>query len=295
MKDSDSPRTAILLYPVIAILVAFIAYGSYEYYLLKIEYKEITLRAEDYENQINTLNSGLSEVVTQNGHLSQALYTEQNKNALFEEQIKEIAGTVGVLEKLSKTDPELLQKYSKIYFLNENYRPETLTQISPEYVLNGKEQWIHAKVWPFLEKLLKDAKKNGGDLLIVSSFRTFDEQASVKESHVIIYGAGTANQFSAEQGYSEHQLGTTVDFTTPEIGSNYSGIKNTESYEWLESNAYRYGFILSYPEINDYYIYEPWHWRFVGAELATKLHQEGKYFYDLDQREIDEYLVSIFD
>jgi hypothetical protein len=53
--------------------------------------------------------------------------------------------------------------------------------------------------------------------------------------------------------------------------------------------------VLSYPKNNKYYIYEPWHWRYVGVSLATWLHDNGKYLYDVDQREIDEYLLTIFD
>ncbi|PJC82708.1 hypothetical protein CO006_02150, partial [Candidatus Roizmanbacteria bacterium CG_4_8_14_3_um_filter_35_14] len=60
-------------------------------------------------------------------------------------------------------------------------------------------------------------------------------------------------------------------------------------------NAYKYGFILSYPKQNTYYQFEPWHWRFVGMTLATKLHDTNQYFYNLAQREIDLYLISIFD
>ncbi len=108
------------------------------------------------------------------------------------------------------------------------------------------------------------------------------------------YGAG-ANTFSADQGYSEHQLGTTVDFSSDEIGGGLTDFQNTKAFAWLEENAHRYGFTLSYPEANEYYIYEPWHWRFVGQELADDLYDDGKHFYDYDQRTIDEYLISIFD
>ena len=52
---------------------------------------------------------------------------------------------------------------------------------------------------------------------------------------------------------------------------------------------------MSYPKGNSYYVYEPWHWRFVGKELADDLYDENKKFYELDQREIDEYLLKIFD
>ena len=59
---------------------------------------------------------------------------------------------------------------------------------------------------------------------------------------------------------------------------------------------HEFGFSMSYPRDNPLGVmYEPWHWRFIGVALATKLHNENKYFYDLDQREIDTYLSKIFD
>ncbi|MDB5237668.1 MAG: peptidase and DD-carboxypeptidase VanY/endolysin, partial [Parcubacteria group bacterium] len=82
--------------------------------------------------------------------------------------------------------------------------------------------------------------------------------------------------------------------TTQKVGSTFSGFEKTDTYAWLTNNAYQYGFILSYPKGNTYYEYEPWHWRYVGVDLATKLHDEGKNFYDLDQREINGYLISFY-
>ena len=73
------------------------------------------------------------------------------------------------------------------------------------------------------------------------------------------------------------------------------GFDKTPEYKWLTDNAYKYGFVISYPAGNKYYKYEPWHWRFVGVALATKLHEDGIYFYDMDQRLIDNYLANIFD
>ena len=129
---------------------------------------------------------------------------------------------------------------------------------------------------------------------MASAFRSFDTQASLKSGYKITYGSG-ANKFSADQGYSEHQLGTSVDFTTPDVGGNFSKFQTDPAYQWLQNNAHHYGFILSYPEENTYYKFEPWHWRFVGVELASDLHGENKYFYDMDQREIDTYLIKLFD
>ncbi|MDP2642085.1 MAG: M15 family metallopeptidase [bacterium] len=258
-----------------------------------------------------TLNTQFDLVVEQNANLTDQLgETTNTRNALadlsryqqtiidsFQGQIQNISGTVGTLEKLSQTDPELLRKYSKVYFLNENYVPAKLTQVEELYVFkqNGGNLLIHNDVWPFLKRLLEDARSSGIEMLIVSAFRSFDTQESLKSEYAVIYGAGTANQFSADQGYSEHQLGTSVDFTTVAAGGVFSKFQTDPAYQWLKDNAYKYGFILSYPEKNVYYKFEPWHWRFVGVELARMLHGENKYFYDLGQREIDEYLIKLFD
>jgi LAS superfamily LD-carboxypeptidase LdcB len=143
---------------------------------------------------------------------------------------------------------------------------------------------IHSKVKPFLESMILKARSENIDLFVLSSYRSFDDQAVLKKGYTVTYGKGTANQFSADQGYSEHQLGTTIDFTTNSLKGNLVGFDKTSSYKWLQENAHLFGFTLSYPKGNEYYIFEPWHFRFVGVELATKLKNENKYFYDLDHQ-----------
>lgn len=220
---------------------------------------------------------------------------EQNRNEEFEDQLDDLAGTVGVLDKLSKTDKELLQKYSKVYFLNENYVPQRLSKIPESYVLAGKkEQYFHASAWKFLKEMLDDAADDGIDLKVSSAYRSFDEQNELKGQYTQQYGSG-ANTFSADQGFSEHQLGTTLDLTVASVNGPYTSFAATPAYAWLETNAHKYGFIISYPENNSFYVYEPWHWRFVGEDLARDLHSANVHFYDWEQRKIDEYLVNIFD
>ena len=213
----------------------------------------------------------------------------------FEEELESFGTTIGRLDKLSRLDPELLKKYSKVYFLSENYSPSDLGDIDEQWSTNpDKELQFLKEALPFLEDLLEDAEDDGISLKILSSYRSFGTQAQLKSNYVVRYGSG-ANTFSAEQGYSEHQLGTTVDFVSEESGWQLSGFGDTEAFTWLTSNAHRYGFVLSYPEGNTYYEYEPWHWRFVGQDLAGELHDRDQYFYDLDQRYIDEFLIGIFE
>lgn len=230
-----------------------------------------------------------------NMELADELSGEKLKNEAFRGQIENISGQVGELDKLAKTDPELLQKYSKVYFLNEHYMPEKLVPIKKKYLYIEEEpEFIHGKVEPFLEDMLEDAFDDGIEIWITSAYRSFDEQASLKGEYNVTYGEG-ANTFSADQGYSEHQLGTTVDLITRGLGGELQGFELTPAYEWLLGNAHTYGFVLSYPKDNGYYVFEPWHWRFVGVDLAEDLYDDRMHFYDLDQRDIDEYLISLFD
>jgi LAS superfamily LD-carboxypeptidase LdcB len=234
--------------------------------------------------------------------LSDQLYaTQQNASELeeslagFDATVGVLSGTVETLEKLTTTDEELLQKYSSVYFLNEHYIPTDLRVIDEKYdLINGKQVSVHAQMWPFLEALLEAAHEDDIELLVLSGYRSFEEQGTLKDMYTATYGVG-ANKFSADQGFSEHQLGTAVDLTTEDVGEFIRQFEDTAAYEWLTTRAYKYGFVLSYPDDNEYYMAEPWHWRFVGVALATELHVRDQQFYDLEQREIDTYIPQLFE
>lgn len=244
---------------------------------------------------ITDLQSTLKKVEEDLEDLEDDYRDEKNKNDAFADQIAKITGTVKDLDKLSKTDEELLQKYSKVYFLNENYIPSDIDEIDDQYILEGKDaQFFHGDALPFLEDMLDDAEDDDIDLKVISGYRSFDHQQALKGQFTQIYGSG-ANTFSADQGYSEHQLGTAIDLTDPATGGTYTSFAETDAYAWLQKNAHKYGFTLSYPEGNSFYVFEPWHWRFVGTDLAKDLNRDDAHFYDWDQRDIDEYLLTIFD
>ncbi|MCB9810598.1 MAG: D-alanyl-D-alanine carboxypeptidase family protein [Candidatus Nomurabacteria bacterium] len=262
---------------------------------LQISLEKLGFEKTQIENTAEELTKELTLTKETLQETEDDLRHEKNKNDDFEDQIRSISGTVKDLDKLSKTDEELLQKYSRTYFLNENFIPLKLKQIDDKYILPGKkDQYFHGDAIGFLEDLLDAAKRAGHDIKIVSAYRSFDEQQDLKGQYTQVYGSGS-NAFSADQGYSEHQLGTTVDLTDESTNGTYQSFGETEAYKWLVDNAYRYGFILSYPENNEFYIYEPWHWRFVGTDLAGDLHRKNAQFYEWDQRKIDEYLIKIFD
>jgi len=256
---------------------------------------DVALLSEELNGKIENLQGSVDGIIKTSEGLSQNLQAQQSQSTSLGQTLSGLAGTVNTLEKLSKTDRELLQKYSKVYFLNENYVPIQLSDIATKYLKNkNADLKFHSVVMPFLTKMLDAVDASGATTQVVSAYRSFGTQSALKKSYLVSYGAG-ANTFSADQGYSEHQLGTTVDLTSADTSGLEVSFDQTSAYAWLTNNAYKYGFILSYPKNNAYYQYEPWHWRFVGIALATKLHSENKHFYDLNQRDIDSYLVSIFD
>lgn len=259
-------------------------------------YRDLAVRHAALAQASATLEAKALDLSDQLYQAQQGLAAVQERLGGFESEVGDISGTIDVLEKLKDTDREMLQKYSKVFFLSEHYAPARLAQIELNYTYDpDRPEKISAQVRPYLEDMLNQAKDDGVDLLVKSAYRSFSEQKALKSAYTVTYGAGTANAFSADQGYSEHQLGTTADLVGSRAGALTEAFEKTPGYQWLEDHAHAYGFVISYPKSNAYYTYEPWHWRFVGVKLATYLHDHNKYFYDLEQRQIDEYLPDLFE
>ncbi len=135
-----------------------------------------------------------------------------------------------------------------------------------------------------LKQLMQDARKSGIELYIQSAYRSYDSQQKLFESYVrqeMNSGLSEseakvkANTYSAMPGHSEHQLGTAIDFSTPEnkyeLEVSFAG---TKAGTWLFNNAEKYGFVLSYPEGKESltgYQHEPWHYRYIGTKFADEL------------------------
>lgn len=296
----DKQKTITTLYTILGLSLIGVAFTGFSWANTTKELKktlnELQAKTVEFEEKVLVLEENLNLEKSEKERLFSELIREQQKNEDIEDQIGDAIDTVKDLKKLSETDKELLQKYSKVYFLNEHYIPKALVDIDEKYLsYKDQKKQIHKNVYPFLKDLLDEAEEDGVSIKINSAFRSFATQTGLKSQYKVTYGAGTSNAFSADQGYSEHQLGTAVDFGAPSVNYSFDNFEGTKEFEWLQENAHRYGFTLSYPKGNKYYVYEPWHWRFVGEDLARKLHREGKYFYDLEQREIDKYLLEIFD
>ena len=117
------------------------------------------------------------------------------------------------------------------------------------------------------------AAEAGYNIYVVSGFRSYNYQKNLYNRYVSQDGKEEADTYSARPGHSEHQTGLAFDLN--QVDRNFG---NTPEGKWLSQNAYKYGFILRYPEgkTNETgYIYEAWHFRYVGKDLASKLYNNG--------------------
>jgi D-alanyl-D-alanine carboxypeptidase len=128
-----------------------------------------------------------------------------------------------------------------------------------------------------MAKAMKD--EGAGTLILNSGFRTYKTQQALYNRTRDTRGLAVAEKLSARPGHSEHQLGLAADFSARAQGCVIlTCFGNTEAGRWLEQNAHEYGFILRYPKgyraITGFQ-YEPWHFRYVGVELATEMKTKG--------------------
>lgn len=156
----------------------------------------------------------------------------------------------------------------------EDYKPDDLVIPNIPVSKNDStdEQSVREIIRPSLEKMVKDAKASGLDLTMNSGFRSYKSQTFYFNNYVKQSGLEAANKFSAKPGHSEHQTGLAFDlsYTNRKCYLDICFSK-TEAGIWLANNAYKYGFILRYPDGKTSitgYQYEPWHFRYVGGVVA---------------------------
>jgi len=138
-----------------------------------------------------------------------------------------------------------------------------------------------------LVQMIRDMQAAGLEPTIISGYRSYAAQ-SIAWNKWLRQEPDRAAILSAPPGHSEHQLGTTLDFGSPElpeiVGQEdiefHTYFYMTSESMWLVENAHRYGFTLSYPreafELTGMF-YEPWHYRYVGVDLASQLKETGTF------------------
>ena len=177
---------------------------------------------------------------------------------------------------------DLLVLVNKQYKLPSSYAPKDLVKASKSGIRRGENYYLRNIVIPDLTRMITDAKLEGVDLSIVSGYRSYQTQIDTYNYWLKMNNGNTSlvDTFSARAGHSQHQLGTAIDFSTNEIrdklGDEFS---NTKASKWLSQNAYKYGFVISYPKGYENitgYKHESWHYRYIGVENAQNMINLGK-------------------
>lgn len=185
-------------------------------------------------------------------------------------------------------DDGLLTVVTLTYGLSRDFEPRGLVPIDaylPDDVTLGYPTELRRIVINPLVTMITDMQAAGLKPFIISGYRSYSAQAIAREKW-LEKEPERVNILSAPPGFSEHQLGTVVDFGSPElpeiVGQEdiefHTYFYKTSEGLWLAENAHRYGFTLSYPftaiDATGFF-YEPWHYRYVGVEMATFLHEQG--------------------
>jgi len=150
----------------------------------------------------------------------------------------------------------------------------------------------------YAKQMIADAAADGVQLTVVSAYRSVQKQQENLDNYIQrLRDAGytskeakaLAEKEIARPYISEHNAGLALDILTPDWWDSHDDVtddfENTEQFRWLSENAHKYGFIMRYPKEYENvtgYIYEPWHYRFIGVYYAGKIKESGlplEYFY----------------
>lgn len=168
---------------------------------------------------------------------------------------------------------------NKQHALGTEYIPAEL--VAPKVAIRSNatadEQHVRSILVEPLSQMFDAAAKDGHSLMIGSAYRSAVTQDQLFKRYVADAGYETADKYSAHPGYSEHQTGLAVDISTTSQQCYLSEcFIGTADGQWLADNAHKYGFALRYiqgKEAITGYNFEPWHYRYVGVDLATALYQ----------------------
>ena len=314
MKEKSSSKTSYILIVILAIMGLSLLGGSiyYAYFYHEMTYNIMTIEEfiqrlpkDEEAPVINASNITITEgekvdllkdvSVTDNIDKKATLEVsgdyDNNKVGSYtityiakdwynNKSTKDVTLTVKAKPAATPTDPQI----SRVDFVTskgfKGYTENGLTYIDGVLIVN-KTYSLPSTYGNGLTKATENAFSemkaaaitDGISLWICSGFRSYKTQKNLYNSYVNRDGKAKADTYSARAGYSEHQSGLAMD-----INHASSSFNGSPAANWLSDNAYKFGFILRYPDgkTNETgYKFESWHYRYVGVELATKLYNNG--------------------
>lgn len=239
-----------------------------EGYTVEVNHKNVAKINDDFS--VTIAQSALSgtdlEIIVK--------YKDKNypKKYVIRKNLKATINQKGVI-----TDPvDYDSLVNKQRSLPSNYIPSDLVKLQVPTVLSNPEiNQLRKVAADALVKLFDKGKKEGYKLSARSGYRSYGTQKSLYDGNVSSKGQAHADKYSAPPGRSEHQTGLSIDITCATVDYQLSAdFGKTSEGIWVRENAHKFGFIIRYPKGKENivgYEYEPWHLRYLGVELATKI------------------------
>lgn len=207
------------------------------------------------------------------------LYFEFKKNfkdnRLLIEYVNTKAYKKGYIEyDNSDTTKENFIIASKMYYLGD-YVPTEIVKVDDKYCYYDNVT-MKAVAYEAYSRMADDARKEGLYFYISSAYRSYKYQESLYLGYLTDDSQRSVDTYSSRPGFSDHQVGLSCDIRTTDCA--FEEFSNTKEAKWLLNNAYKYGFILRYPKDKEQitgYIYETWHYRYVGEEAAYIIYNDN--------------------
>lgn len=177
-------------------------------------------------------------------------------------------------------DETIIVLVNKEYSLGDNYVPDDLVTVDVPTILDNPEvNQLRLVAADALKALFDEAEATGFYLHARSGYRSYQTQTQLFQSYTERNGEEAANRYSAKPGHSEHQTGLVMDVTSESV--NYQldeSFGKTDEGIWISEHAHEFGFIVRYPENGEAitgYVYEPWHLRYLGVDMASAVYNSG--------------------
>jgi len=167
---------------------------------------------------------------------------------------------------------------NKYHAVSSDYKPKNMVYMDNK-MTTYQDLELKSEAYEAYKKLYKDACQQGFDLKVCSAYRKYQTQTGLYVNSLKNRGRETTNLRSAYPGRSEHHTGLCVDITSKSMGMTLSqDFADYKDGKWLNEHCQDYGFILRYPKGKTDvtgYAYEPWHFRYVGVEVAKDIMSRG--------------------
>ncbi|MGM7635281.1 M15 family metallopeptidase [Bacillus sp. Hm123] len=197
--------------------------------------------------------------------------------AVFFNEVKQVDGQAVI------ANPEnVLALVNKEFTLPGEYKPADLVRPNVPFSFGNQDiekSYMRKEAAEAMEEMFQAAEQDGIYLFAVSGYRSYERQQQILANQIAKVGEEKALEAVAPPGSSEHQTGLTMDISAESVQFDLvQSFETTPEGQWLEQNAHQFGFILRYPKNKEdvtQYMYEPWHFRYVGKDAAKDMFEKG--------------------